>query len=168
MFLHDQETNASPFMLKRIFLLLFLLLPYHYTAYAQSAQKVDITLTGLNEEMQKNVLAGLSLAKQSKSQHLTDFIVKRLGQKADEEIKKALEPFGYYNPKIKIDLHKQENTWLVMLDVDPGDPVVVSDVEIELSGPGSSEKLLTEALENFPLHEGDILNHQRRPLIFAH
>jgi len=50
--------------------------------------------------------------------------------------------------------------WLVTVDIDAGEPVLVKDVQLELKGPGSGLKSLEDWYANFPLSEGQILNQQ--------
>jgi translocation and assembly module TamA len=48
----------------------------------------------------------------------------------------------------------------VEIVVSTGPPVTVKEVEIVLSGPGERDSILREAAQQFPLHQGDILDHQ--------
>lgn len=129
-------------------------------AYAQPSVRIDISVTGLAEDLQQNVLAHLSIARQKDSPRMTDYLVKRLAGKAKNEVRKALEPFGYYRPEVDLDLLQEEKVWRVEIDVNPGNPVVVDDVRVEISGPGSRDELLARAVRDFPLQKGEILNHQ--------
>ena len=148
-------------VLKAINLLFLFFFTCCSAAFSQEGLKVDISLTGLQEEMQRNVLAHLSIARQKDNPSLTDYLVKRLSKKAEKEIVSALEPFGYYQPEVDLDLLKEGSIWRVKLDVNPGNPVIIADVTLKLSGSGSNERQLIDAVDEFPLIKGDILDHQR-------
>ena len=58
----------------------------------------------------------------------------RLVRAAPEQIKTLIATEGYYSPKVSADLDTSGSKPLVLIDVAPGDPVVVGDVDIELRG----------------------------------
>lgn len=121
---------------------------------------VQVSVTGLNDEMHNNVVAGLTLERQKDNPRLTDYQIKRLLKKAKQEIATALEPFGYYHPQVDISSVNVEGSWAIIFDVAPGEPVLLSDVKLEMKGPGRFEKQLKGALASFPLQNNDILDHR--------
>lgn len=58
----------------------------------------------------------------------------RLVRAAPEQIKTLIATEGYYSPKVSADLDTSGSKPLVLIDVAPGEPVVVGDVDIELRG----------------------------------
>ncbi|HYN23267.1 MAG TPA: POTRA domain-containing protein, partial [Thermoanaerobaculia bacterium] len=71
--------------------LCILLLP----AAANAAERVRIEVEGLDGDLRRNVLATLSLEKARKDDDLDESRIRRLHADAPEEIKLALQPFGY-------------------------------------------------------------------------
>ena len=66
---------------------------------------VEVEVSGLADDLEKNVLAYLSIADLGKegaeaSQPVTESNVRRLHGAARTEIERALQPFGYYEPTI--------------------------------------------------------------------
>lgn len=143
-----------------MFLLLSLLL-FSSPAASQGTTQVEISVTGLDDTLRRNVLATLSLVKQRASSGLTDRTIQRLYAKADEEIKSALQPYGYYTPVISKDLVQKGNVWLAALAITLGEPVRVTELTLGITGDGRDEPALVEATALFPLKVGDVLDHRR-------
>ncbi|MCL2791312.1 MAG: autotransporter assembly complex protein TamA [Desulfobulbus sp.] len=128
-------------------------------AAAQQAIVVDIS-GDLNEQQIQNVRSHLSLSRVSDSETPSEAVFNRLYAKARQETAKALEPFGYYSPDITTAQHLENGIRHVEIKVAKELPVMVTEVIIALSGPGERDALLTEAIQRFPVHQGDVLNHQ--------
>jgi translocation and assembly module TamA len=58
----------------------------------------------------------------------------RLVRTTPEQIKTLVATEGYYTPKVSADLDTSGSKPLALVDVVPGDPVIVGDVDIELRG----------------------------------
>ena len=59
-----------------------------------------VCTSGASHDLLKNVLASLSIEQQKTHPRLSESQIRRLHQKAPEEIKRALQVFGYYQVKI--------------------------------------------------------------------
>lgn len=124
--------------------------------------QLEFTIGGdLTESQRKNITSYLSLARIADNEQLSEAMFRRLYRKAPKEAGKALEPFGYYAPEISINEQRlQADKWQVTLTIQPGKPVLITSTELVLSGPGAADAKLQKAREQFPLHQGDILDHQ--------
>ena len=58
----------------------------------------------------------------------------RLVRTTPEQVKTLIATEGYYSPKVSADLDTSGDKPLALVDVEPGEPVVVGDVDIELRG----------------------------------
>ena len=87
--------------------------------------------------------------------------MRRLHGAARNEIERALQPFGYYEPTIRSTLQRAEDAWLARYDVDPGAPTVVDRVEIRAVGDGSDEPAVREALGAATFTPGEVLQHTK-------
>lgn len=131
--------------------------------FGQDTNKViDVSVTGLDDTLLKNVLSSLSLVAQQNNEAMTENMVRRSYYQADDEIKKALEPFGYYSPTIQKEIHQEGEIWYVEIHVAPGEPIKMIEVDVRITGAGKDDKKLREIITQFqfPLSQGDILNHQ--------
>lgn len=123
--------------------------------------KVEVTVTGVEDALYQNVLARLTIYLQKDNERLQANTVKRLHRQAEDDIRSALAPFGYYSPVIKSVLSREKDGWHAEYTIDQGPPVRVAEVSIELAGEGRENPTLIAAVAaDFPLKTGDILNQE--------
>jgi translocation and assembly module TamA len=111
--------------LARCSLALLLLLP----AFARAG--VKLTVDGVEDPLKSAVVAGVSLS-QYATREASDAQVRRLYERAPDQVRAALQPYGYYDATATGDLKKVGNDWQVVLHVKPGEPVTVASVDIQL------------------------------------
>ena len=119
-----------------------------------AAQPAQVEITGLTGEMQENARTMLSLQRYETAE-LSPGRVRRLHARAPDEITRALQPFGYYQPQIESSLRLEDNVWRAHYSVDPGEPVRIVRLDLALAGAGSDDPELMALLRDFPLSEGD-------------
>jgi outer membrane translocation and assembly module TamA len=87
--------------------------------------------------------------------------IRRLFATADDQIRAALEPLGYYGARVESDLQKPgaDGTWKATFRVIPGNPVIVEDVRIVVPGPAGKQPEVKTALDAFLPKKGDRLDH---------
>jgi len=125
---------------------------------ARAALDVTVEVKGISGELLTNVLAYLSIEQQKFDPNLTELQLQRLHQRATEEITKALQPFGYYDPQIHGSLQHSNDRWLARYDVQPGPPVHVTSIDIRIEGDGKDDPDFRAVANSFPLHRGEVLN----------
>jgi translocation and assembly module TamA len=138
-------------------LLCLLLIPL-----AHGASGVDVEIHGVDDEIRDNVLAYLSFERYKKGGvELTADTVERLHNRVEREVDAALRPFGYYEPQVRSRVDRQDNgEWRVVLDITPGEPVLVDQIDVRVDGPGQADPLFQRILRHLPLHSGDRLQHK--------
>jgi len=119
---------------------------------------VTVEVKGISGKLLDNVLAYLSIEQQRLDPNLTELQLQRLHQRAAAEIGKALQPFGYYSPRIRGSLQRSDDHWVARYEVDPGPPVHVSKVDIRIEGEGKDDPDFRKVAAQFPLHRNDVLN----------
>jgi len=67
------------------------------------AETVGVEIEGVEEDLLEAVRAGLSIQNYVE-RDVTPAQVRRLHARAEEEIRRALEPYGYYTPRIDSEL----------------------------------------------------------------
>lgn len=127
------------------------------TFAAHAAKGVDVTITGIDDPLKKNVQAMLGLINESPDKQPSDAAVRRLYASASAEIKKALQPFGYYQPVINSDLEQTDDTWRATFHIDPGPPTIVQTLELRIAGPGKHDNAIQQVLSDSPLATGQRL-----------
>ncbi|MGD8699381.1 MAG: autotransporter assembly complex family protein [Gemmatimonadales bacterium] len=127
---------------------------------AQTA-RLRVELEGLDGEQRANALAVAGIFSAARSRSLPTSQIERLHARAPDEIQLALEPFGFYRPTVAAELRRSESTWVARYQVDPGEPLAVTRVDVRVSGEGRDDSAFLEAVRSFPLAVGDTLRHTR-------
>jgi len=119
-----------------------------------------VEIRGVNEAIKSNVLVYLSFERYKHTSGLSTDTLERLHERVEREVQAALKPFGYYEPKVHSQLTDLgHGDWRVTVDIDPGEPVRVQRIEVQVHGPGEGDPLFTKITDNLPLHVGDRLSH---------
>jgi len=128
-----------------------------------AAEPVEVGVEGIEGEALENVRKALVLPPGMVSEGKADRLwLERFELQAIEKARKALEPYGYYNSRISASIEDLEkDRYRLLVRVEPGEPVTLSEVKVELRGSGAGQKPLKELVAAFPLHKGDILLQQR-------
>ncbi|MDY6991153.1 MAG: autotransporter assembly complex family protein [Pseudomonadota bacterium] len=125
-----------------------------------ATHQVDIQVTGVEDQLLENVRAYLSLQQQKNHPRLSEKRIERLHQKATEEIKRALEPFGYYQVEVQTTLQAIDAThWRAHYQIDLGPPLLIHELTVKLEGDGQNDPAFAELLNKFPLQQGQQLKH---------
>lgn len=121
---------------------------------------VTVEVHGVDDELRSNVLAYLSFERYKKSTDLSADTIERLHERVEREVQSALRPFGYYEPAVHSDIvNNGKGDWRVNIDIDPGPPVLVDLIDVQVHGPGQTDALFTKITDNLPMHRGDRLSH---------
>ncbi|SKA46523.1 autotransporter secretion outer membrane protein TamA [Enterovibrio nigricans DSM 22720] len=115
---------------------------------------VDFDIKGLDDGLKDNVEVYLDAI--SQNDRRIDF---RLQSRVTDEATKALQALGYFDPNITFSIEDQQSDTdaTVVLNIDPGKPVIISDVDIQMLGGASSDPAFKTLLETAP-QKGDVLN----------
>ncbi|MEO8089226.1 MAG: autotransporter assembly complex family protein [Gemmatimonadales bacterium] len=126
-----------------------------------SAQEatVRVEISGVGGAIEENVRQVLSLARAAENGSLPVARIRRLHGLAGAEIELALQPFGYYRPRIESGLRQVGDIWVARYAIAPGRPVLVRGVNLSLSGAGRDEPVFRRLVAGFPLQVGDTLRH---------
>ncbi len=125
-----------------------------------ASANIDVEIHGVEEQLRANVLAYLSFERYKKRTDLSADTVERLHNRVEREVQSALKPFGYYEPKVESDVKDLgHGDWRVVIDINPGQPVLVEKIDVRVVGPGSTDPLFGRITTNHPLHPGDRLSH---------
>ena len=126
---------------------------------AAALAEIKIEIPDVPRPVEDNIRAFLSLTRYAERTDLTQEIMGRLLRRVVSETREALEPLGYYDPKVEYGAEHQEGSWTVTILVAPGRPVRISEVSINVSGAGQDEPALRGIIESDELKPGLRLNH---------
>ncbi len=155
-------------------LLLLLLLPLLGRA-AAPPPTVTVELRGVEQPLLGNIRGLLSLEQRRHEANLNEQRIRRLHAQAEREIRTALQPFGYYSPEIEGELIPPPESgmgWIARYQIEPGEPVYIERISIEVVGPGREEASWPALLAAQPLRERSVLHHlayeQTKRNLFSH
>ena len=120
---------------------------------------IEILIPDVTEQIQNNVRAFLSLTRYADRDDITPETMSRLQRRIVAETQDALEPLGYYEPKVSYQTKHDLDKWTVTIHVMPGRPIRLSDVSVTATGPGAGVREIREILEAEELKPGLRLNH---------
>lgn len=140
----------------RSLFLVLLLFALPLSAYAAAVQ---VVIEGVSGELLENVRASLSIEREKEQPALSEARIRRLHGLAPDEIRRALQPFGYYRPQIESELVRKDSALTARYRIVPGPPIRLSNIDLRLSGAGTEDTAFQRLIENFPIREGETLNH---------
>lgn len=125
------------------------------------AAEINVEVTGIEEELRDNALAFLSIHQYRDKEDLTETMIRRLHQRAPEEIRRALSAFGHYRPEIESNLEQTAEGWRARYAINAGPPVRVRDISVRISGDDDARASFEDIIADPPLKRGDILHHSQ-------
>ncbi len=175
---------------RHLLLLLFALLASAVAGSVQAAQvtRIDIAIDGdgidetLEEALRDNVRTRLSL-QDAVGKDVTARRMRYLLRVAEDEVREALEPFGYYAPTITVQRSdrsqpegerttddaereavppgagSQRAPFQVSIRVDPGQPVRVRQSQVAITGEGGEDRYLQQDIAAFQPQPGAVFDH---------
>lgn len=126
---------------------------------ARAESSIEVEVIGVDEPLRDNVLALSSLQRLARSPDLDEEMVQRLAQRAAGEARTALRPFGFYQPKVTVDISRAGEIWHARITIERGEPVILVEQRIEIAGSGRDEPFLKRVLAQSPLRTGARLSH---------
>src|ERR1700682_6265886 len=110
-------------------------------------------IRGGDDELRANVLAYLSFERYKKGgADLNADTIDRLHNRVEREVQSALRPFGYYEPHVEASRRDLgHGDWRITININPGKPVLVANIDVRVDGPGESDPLFQRILQPLPL-----------------
>lgn len=125
-------------------------------APAAAQDPIAIGIEGVSGVLLENVRAHLTLDRAPLPE--TEEQLRMLARASQTEVRRALEALGYFEPTIVFETERLEDRWRVRYRIDPGAPVRLREILLELDGEGRDDEALQNASDLFPLDPGEPLN----------
>lgn len=110
---------------------------------------LNAAISGVSSPVESNIDAYL----QSIDEELYTEV--RLEGEIRQRAREAMRVFGYYEPEITVELNQTP----VSVQIEPGPQVRIEVLSINITGDAQSDPPFQNALDSFPLREGDALQH---------
>jgi translocation and assembly module TamA len=129
---------------------------------AAQAAKVHCRIEGVSDgEIVKNIEATLSIIRDRNRDDLTPERIAQLHGRAPLEIRRAVEPFGYYHPTVDASLTPDgDDHFRARYAIVLGEPVRVQKVSVTLAGEGKDRPPFPRMAADLPLEAGDVLDQR--------
>jgi len=125
----------------------------------QAIAKIEITIPEVSDAIQTNVRAFLSLTRYAEREDVTPEVMSRLQRRIVAETRQALEPLGFYEPEVSYEVKQEDDDWKVTIQIEPGRPVRLSEVTINVIGAGANDRAIRDLLDQPDIKAGLRLNH---------
>jgi translocation and assembly module TamA len=133
------------------------LLPFVLLALVPVRTCAELVIEGLDDELAKNVRAYVGLA--TEPCDAESWVIRRRFRLAESEARTALEPYGYYSPTVQSELVTGDDCWRATLHIDPGLPVRIRKLDLEVTGDARSDPAFARVEVPPALHAGARLRH---------
>ncbi|MFA5083362.1 MAG: autotransporter assembly complex family protein, partial [Hydrogenophilaceae bacterium] len=117
-------------------------------------------------EAQRKLLEdNLDLYRWRDGERMDETQLRRLVALAPEQMRNLLASEGFYSPRIEARLEQDGAAWSVRLEVDPGQPARVGEVDLQVTGPfndgsASSQARLLKLRTDWSLSSGMVFRHE--------
>ncbi|WP_442908603.1 autotransporter assembly complex protein TamA [Halomonas sp. S3-1-8] len=110
---------------------------------------LEATISGVSGPVEENIDAYLQNIDEER---YTDL---RLEGEIRQRTQEAMRVFGYYEPEVEVTLAEP-----VRVRIEPGPQVRIETLSINIEGDAQDDPPFQQALDDFPLEEGDVLEHE--------
>lgn len=142
--------------------LILLLCLYHLTTLAA----VEVKIEGIQDEALQNVQLLLGVEQYKNHPQLQKGRIFRLHDKAEAEIRQALQPFGYYKPTITSELTQTHSgDWLAHYKIDKGQAIPIHSFDFTLSESLQNDEAFSKLINTFNLQSGAAFVHREYEVI---
>jgi translocation and assembly module TamA len=124
-----------------------------------AAAALRVEVRGLDDELRANVMALLTVQRERATEGLSEGHVRRYFQRGPNEIRQALEPFGYYNARIDGELRRERDDWIAEYRIQPGEPVRFTAPDVRITGAGADDPELRRAMAGLGIRVGEPARH---------
>lgn len=130
-------------------LLLMMILP----GFSQAEEVITLEIEGATDKQQQNILAHLGSLPSEPGQ------INRFLANAPKRSEQAMIALGYNNASIELQLNREISPVQATLLVTPGEPTLITALNLKIIGSGSEDKGFKEILQRIRSHRQHILNH---------
>lgn len=114
--------------------------------------QTSIDIEGLDGALEDNVEVYISAI--SENEYSTSL---RFQSRLSTTINQALNALGYYHADISFSVSEDNDELLV--NIDPGEPVRISEIDVQVVGEASSDSKFEQLIQNSKLKVGEPINH---------
>lgn len=122
---------------------------------------VTVRVSGVSGEELGNIESRLGIRAAAGREQLDEMQLRALHQRAEDDIRRALQPFGYYQPRIESSFSGAAPDWTAEYVVESGPRTHLAKVDVSVQGEAQQLPEVQEALAQLSLKPGLPLLHAR-------
>lgn len=124
---------------------------------AMAATVPRVTVEGAGDDLRSNILSHLRVTGEPCDTSMARLL--RLMPQVRNNIRTAVEALGYYHSSFITRFIQNEACWGLEIQVTPGEPVRIGEVEIRILGGAGTRAIFSSELDRHNLVTGNRLNH---------
>ena len=122
---------------------------------------IEIHISGVDRSLEEIVKKAISISSLSDEKDLTEGEIRSSHRDAEREIQKVMESEGYYDATLESSLKERtSNWWVASYHIVPGKPVLITKVDVKITGPGRDYAPLQKLIDPFALKTGERFQHE--------
>ena len=114
-----------------------------------------------SKAINKNVNNSLQTLKDTLEPPILRTSVLHFYRNGPKAIRKAMEPFGYFKPRIQSFISEKNGTWHTTFTINLGPAVTITKVDLLITGDGIKDPTYQKFVHDFPIKEGQTLNTEK-------
>jgi translocation and assembly module TamA len=151
--------NNKKYKIYQFFFIIVVGFGFVMPSLSLAAEKIKIEISGVNDQEKSNILTRLETDQASYGQTISPNELQLFYKNAPNTIKNALEPYGYFQPQIRSQMLRITNNQTVLhFFIQPGPPVIITHVDLQITGPGQNNPIIQQFIQQFPLKAGQRFN----------
>ena len=128
--------------------------------HAEAAELLPAKINGLDEALTLYVQSAIDLPEtRGKGISISEGRLSYYLSNINTLVENTLEPLGYYHVTVSNRVERQQQQVQIIIDVQLGEPVKVTDSAISVLGDASKDRFIGFWLEGFEPAKGDVFNH---------
>lgn len=136
-----------------------LITPFAFASRSPIPSHLKIEISGVTDDAKANILAHLATEEASFEPVMSPKALQLFYKQAPKIIKKALEPYGYFNPRIQsAPIQNTSREILLHFFIQPGIPVIITKIDLQIMGPGKNNVVINHYIQQFPIKVGQVFN----------
>lgn len=122
---------------------------------AQKVPKLTVQVSGVEGDLKSNVQERLRAEFKRLPRH-SGQAIKHWYTNSDHAVKQALKPYGYFKAQVdRQGLQHKDKGWVVSYQVHKGPPLRITQLKVDVQGPGHDNSELQKAITDSPLHQDE-------------
>lgn len=126
------------------------------------AGELRYAVTGIDDPLKSNVLSHVETVQFGRKARMVEGDFPKVIAGAERRAREGLRPFGYYAPEVTGRIDRVDaDTFVLTLQIRPGPPLRVADVQLRVVGAGKGNAALKEWRSKWPLRVGAVLDQTK-------